>query len=294
YLVMEYLSGEPLSKMLLREGPLSVKRMTSITRQMASALGAAHNKGIIHRDLKPDNIFLIPDRHAQTGERIKVLDFGVAKLTTTKRVNTFVGVMLGTPLYMSPEQCISSREVDGRSDIYSLGCIMFEMMCGQPPYVHDEASTLAMMHVEEPTPYPRTLRPDIPANVESLILRCLAKDREARPQSMSDLRAELDVVWGLLPAEERPEQAVDEQPEQAAAAPGVAVVRVAPSVAPQPDQAAGNAQSTARRAGTVSLPGQPGEAHAPSDELWRHRLISALVTVLVLIAAAYWLFIHDG
>ncbi|MCG8424480.1 MAG: serine/threonine protein kinase [Proteobacteria bacterium] len=222
YLVMELLDGEPLSVTLEREGRLSVRRMTSVARQIAGALAAVHEKGIIHRDLKPDNIFLIPDKHAETGERIKVLDFGVAKLTSTKHVNTFVGVMLGTPLYMSPEQCRSSGEVDARSDIYALGCIMFEMVCGEPPFVHDEASTLAMMHVEEPPPRPSSKRTDLPPNVDSLILRTLSKDRDSRPQSMADLRAELDVVWGLLPAENV------SVPRQATAtpSPGVAVVRV--------------------------------------------------------------------
>src|SRR5450432_3872273 len=111
-----------------------------VCRQVASALGAAHQHGIVHRDLKPDNIHLVPDLAVPGGQRIKVLDFGVAKLTDSMlgpSARTHSAMLLGTPLYMSPEQCRSSADVDGRSDIYALGCILFELLCGRRVYKGD-------------------------------------------------------------------------------------------------------------------------------------------------------------
>lgn len=199
YLVMELLNGEPMHILLQREGALPVARALDLTRQMAAALAAAHANGIIHRDLKPDNIFVVPDRRAQTKESIKVLDFGVAKLATAAEPT--MGV-IGTPLYMPPEQYAASADVDARSDVYALGCIAFEMLCGRPPFVHDDPHTVANMHVHDPPPRVRDLRPDVPFNVDGLIARALAKNPDERPQSMHDLRAELDVAWSLLESHE--------------------------------------------------------------------------------------------
>ena len=196
YLVMELLSGQPLHILLQAEGPLSIDRAVDLTRQIAGAVAAAHAQGIVHRDLKPDNIFVVPNRHAHTGENIKVLDFGVAKLAGASPTVTLG--MLGTPLYMPPEQVASSEEVDGRADIYALGCMLFEMLCGRPPFLHDEPQAVAAMHVREQPPRARSLRPDVPFNVDSLIARTLAKAPGERPQSMADLRAELDVAWGMM------------------------------------------------------------------------------------------------
>lgn len=196
FLVMELLSGEPLHVLLAREGQLPVRRATDLVRQLAGALAAAHAQGIIHRDLKPDNVFVVPDRHAQTREIVKVLDFGVAKLAGDTP-ETIHG-LLGTPLYMPPEQVAASSVVDARSDIYALGCMLFEMLCGRPPFVHDNPQTVATMQVREQPPRARQLRPDVPFNVDSLIARMLNKNPADRPQSMADLRAELDVAWSLL------------------------------------------------------------------------------------------------
>ncbi|MBA2540586.1 MAG: serine/threonine protein kinase, partial [Deltaproteobacteria bacterium] len=132
YIAMELLEGESLSDRVKR-GPMPVEHALEITRQVASALAAAHAVGIIHRDLKPDNIYLVPDPATTFGERVKVLDFGIAKLaddTGGNAAKTSTHMIFGTPKYMSPEQCKSTAKVDERSDIYALGCILFEMVCG--------------------------------------------------------------------------------------------------------------------------------------------------------------------
>src|SRR5262245_13234879 len=134
YIIMEFLDGEDLGTVLRRENKLNVKMACQIGRQVASALGAVHAKGIIHRDLKPDNLFLVKMPGSPGNFRVKVLDFGIAKLTGPENkdlsVKTRTGSVLGTPSYMSPEQCRGHGKVDPRSDIYSLGCIMHEMIVG--------------------------------------------------------------------------------------------------------------------------------------------------------------------
>lgn len=135
FIVMEFLEGESLSARLERLGTLRLVDALRLARQLSSSLAAAHDRGIVHRDLKPGNVFLVRDPEVPGGERTKILDFGICKLgdpecTTT----TQTGTMLGTPVYMSPEQCRGAGRVDHRSDIYSLGCVLFHMLAGRPPF----------------------------------------------------------------------------------------------------------------------------------------------------------------
>src|SRR6478735_9524748 len=134
YIVMELLDGEPLDKRLARNGALPVTDALRIMRQVASSLGAAHARGIVHRDLKPENIFLIRDPEVPGGERAKILDFGIAKLIGENQVKTQTSVVMGTPGYMSPEQCRGAGKVDERADIYALGCVLFAAIAGRPPF----------------------------------------------------------------------------------------------------------------------------------------------------------------
>jgi serine/threonine protein kinase len=194
YLVMELLEGEVLSARLRRLGRLPLGSALELCYQMASALGAAHRKGIVHRDLKPDNLFVVPEETDASRERIKVLDFGIAKLQTQPHgdsVKTRTGALMGTPVYMSPEQCLGTKELDHRTDIYSLGVILFEMLCGRPPFVSTGFGELVNMHLNTLPPAPRAIAPSIPPGVEMLIMRMLAKNPEARPSSMAEVQGEI-------------------------------------------------------------------------------------------------------
>ncbi|MBL8620131.1 MAG: serine/threonine protein kinase [Myxococcales bacterium] len=192
YIVMELLDGESLATRLARLGRLPVATALVIARQIATALAAAHRAGIVHRDLKPDNAFLVADPEVAGGERVKLLDFGIAKLTGDGGVaHTTTGAIMGTPHYMSPEQCEGSRAVDHRADLYSLGCMLFQMISGRLPFEGDGVGGIIGMHLYVAPPALRTLAPDAPAAVEALVARLLAKDPAARPASADELAAQL-------------------------------------------------------------------------------------------------------
>lgn len=156
YLVMEHLCGESLSARLGKRGRLSEDEAMEIIRQLASALAATHAHGIVHRDLKPCNVMLVPESTGKAGQRVKLLDFGIAKLSKASQLSTdprtSTGLLMGTPLYMSPEQCRGDAEIDGRTDVYSLGIMLYEMLEGHPPF--DASSPLALlnMHVSRAPP----------------------------------------------------------------------------------------------------------------------------------------------
>jgi serine/threonine protein kinase len=191
YLVMELLEGEVLAGRMRRLGRLPLPVALEFAYQTASAVGAAHRKGIVHRDLKPDNLFIVPDEHDPARERIKVLDFGIAKLQMRSpgdSVKTRTGTLMGTPVYMSPEQAMGTKEVDHRSDIYSLGVILFEMLCGKPPFFSEGFGELVHLHMNVQPPSPRSFVPSLPGAVDALIYKTLAKKPDDRHQSMKELQ----------------------------------------------------------------------------------------------------------
>ncbi|HET6147842.1 MAG TPA: serine/threonine-protein kinase [Polyangia bacterium] len=202
FLVMELLEGESLAARIRRLGRLPIADICDFAYQAASALNAAHAKGIVHRDLKPDNLFIVPDPHDDGRERLKVLDFGIAKLqqhSPGDSVKTRTGTLMGTPIYMSPEQCRGVRTVDHRSDVYSLGVILYEMALGHPPFVSEGFGDLVNMHMNVPPAPPRRLRPELPVGLESVILTMLAKAPEERFESMAALQTALrDAGEGLF------------------------------------------------------------------------------------------------
>ncbi len=195
YMMMEFLVGEDLSKRLAK-GRLPMETSLQIAMQAASAIGAAHEKGIVHRDLKPENLFLVPDPIAPGHDRVKVLDFGIAKLRgdlTGGSVKTKTGSLLGTPQYMSPEQCRGIPDgIDHRSDIYSFGIILYEMMCGSPPFVSEGLGDILLMHLTQLPDPPSMRNPELPDWMEKILLKALEKNSSDRFQSMAELMAALE------------------------------------------------------------------------------------------------------
>jgi eukaryotic-like serine/threonine-protein kinase len=192
YFIMEFLQGEALVDRLKRSSPMEVERALAIALQVTDALGASHQHGIIHRDLKPENIFLITKSH--TPDFVKVLDFGLAKLTQGEdKVShkTRTGSVMGTPYYMSPEQCEGKANIDHRSDIYSLGVILFEMVTGKIPFGGEGYGEIIVKHITAPVPPPRAINPLLPYSVEAIILRAMAKRRDERFQTMEEFAAAL-------------------------------------------------------------------------------------------------------
>jgi len=193
YLVMELIEGRNLRTIIKEDGPLPPATAAEIVRQVCAALTEAHRQHIIHRDIKPANIAVTM---SEDGPRVKVLDFGIASLRGgTMMTFTQTGAVLGTPAYMSPEQCLG-EELDGRSDIYSLGVVLFEMLCGVVPFNSPTATAVVMQHVQQTPPPLRVLNVSIPAPVEAVVLRALAKRREDRQQSAKGLAEELTAAVG--------------------------------------------------------------------------------------------------
>ena len=186
YMVMEHLEGETLAERLDQIGTLPWAMACLIGEQVADALGAAHDKGIIHRDLKPENVFLVGDGRDPDAATVKVLDFGVAKLRAVDALARLTrgGALVGTPEYMSPEQCDASEQIDHRADIYGLGCVLFEMLSGQPPFAASNVGELTAAHRYRPAPSLKESCPDVPGWLADLVARMLSKEPDQRPPSM--------------------------------------------------------------------------------------------------------------
>ncbi len=199
FIVMEFIEGESLRKLIQEQGAMPVARVCSVIKQSAAALDAAHRIGMVHRDIKPDNIVLV---QTPEGEQAKVLDFGIAKIKEGRQGElgsmtlTGTGVVIGTPQYMSPEQAMGKRgdDLDGRSDLYSLGIVMYQMLTGNLPFKADTTMEMLMAHMQQPAPDVRAVRPElqIPSSEANVVVRLLEKKPEARPATAGALIEEIE------------------------------------------------------------------------------------------------------
>ena len=183
YFVMALVEGESLAKRIGRVGAMPIEQVRTIAGDVADALDYAHRQGVVHRDIKPDNILL--DR--ATG-RPMVTDFGIARAAAEESRLTVTGMAVGTPAYMSPEQAMGERDVDGRSDIYSLGIVAYQMLAGETPFKATNTPSMLMKHVSEPPAPLRSRRADVPASLASAVERALAKRPEDRWRSAAEMR----------------------------------------------------------------------------------------------------------
>jgi serine/threonine protein kinase len=307
FLVMEFLTGIGLSRVLEQQGALSPKRAVHIALQIAEGLSAAHQKGVIHRDLKPGNIQLI-ERNGDS-EFVKIMDFGIAKITETNTNLTKTGMILGSPAYMSPEQA-SGKPVDHRTDIYAMGIILYEMLIGRPPFVGDSPTQILVAHVtQEPSP-PRSLNAQVPEPLEQLVLHCLAKEASGRPETMAQVAERLKAWYdgsellgplAMAPTTHAPVADPTPPPTALAAAPPQTVpapvgVETAPPVAATPVSA-----TTPGQVVDTGIPADHGVATVGVDRTQQRGgkglMIAVIASVVLLLtggAVAAVLLLRDG
>lgn len=239
YLVMELLRGESLARRL-RENVNHQTRISLVAAlqfawQVADVLAMAHAQGIVHRDLKPDNLMLVPDPVGPGGERVKLLDFGIAKLlkaadSNVPKTNTLA--VMGTPMYMSPEQCAGAGGVDAKTDVYSLGCLLYEVLGGRPPFVAEGAGNLIGMHLFLSPPPLAQLAPQLPAKVVTLVHQLLTKDKANRP-AMSRVADEIGAILRETATDSVVTQAPSSRKSDPDATRAIAVPAVVPRIGPQ-------------------------------------------------------------
>ncbi len=285
YLVMELLEGESLEQRITHGGPMPAAQVAELGRQIASILDAAHRVGVTHRDLKPENVYLVADEELDGRERIKLLDFGVAKLSgsLTASLGPRTVGLLGTPTYMAPEQWSDSSKVTWACDAYALGCVMFEMACGRPPFVARSIAEACTAHLYDAPPSPRELAPELPAALDEVILRLLSKQPEDRGGSLADIaRAIAATMTGAPIAAPAPVERVDSPAPAAMTAPvaitepvamTAAVAMTAPGSVPAP--------ATSR----TTLGGSSGEIRVPAAQPGSRRVIGMAIGVLIVVAA---------
>ena len=184
FITMEFVQGMTLKQLIRSRGGLPLNVGLQIAKQACAGLAAAHEAKVVHRDVKPQNIMLTHQSD------VKIMDFGIVR-EKEKASMTQTGLVMGTPDYMSPEQAQGKGDLDFRSDIYSLGVVFFEMFTGALPFSGDSAFSIALKHVQEAAPAPRTIKADLPEVIERIIIRCMAKNPAERYQAMSQLQAEL-------------------------------------------------------------------------------------------------------
>ena len=286
FLVMEFLSGRTLKQVIRDDGPLPLPRVVEIIRQVGDALNAAHAQGVVHRDLKSDNIMLID---TMAGDHAKVLDFGIAKINEPNGTRdaglTAPNLVIGTPQYMSPEQCSQESEIDARSDIYSLGVILYEMLVGHVPFTADSPTMVMMKHLQEPVPSVLDERSDLPSTVGRVIARAMAKLPANRYQTVAELIEDLTIASGLatfapVPANvTNPAPPVSDEPDE------VTMVRTRQEPPPPSAPAPRRAPVTIPVSGPTTPPPAGAVAAASFNPL--KVIIPSIVGLLVVFAVIY-------
>lgn len=285
FLVMEYLHGKTLKEVIRADGQLEIDRALEIVRQVAGALDVAHQQGVLHRDLKSDNIML---SRTNGDEWAKVLDFGIAKIQQpagSRDVDiTAPNLVIGTPQYMSPEQCSQSGPLDARSDIYSLGIIVYEMLAGRVPFTGESPTVIMMKQVQDPPPSILEARPDLPVSVERVITKALAKQPADRHQTAGEFSE------ALLEAMSKPDQAA------AAVVAAPTTVPNAPVFATPTDEITKIQPTDEDEATVVQRRPEPAPLRSeplpppppPSVSPWRI-MIPAAIALVAVFGLVYWL-----
>jgi serine/threonine protein kinase len=249
YLVMEYVDGESLSSILQKDGALDPRRAIDLARQVADGLHAAHELGIVHRDLKPDNVIVTRNRAGK--EIAKVVDFGIAKAVNDSPQDALTksGLVIGTPEYMSPEQLLGDP-VDARTDVYALGCILFQCLTGNAAFAADTREQMIRRRLHEPAPHIRDLIPALPARLDTLIVHMLARSPSDRVATAADARDQLDPALTLSGWDPRTmTQGVGDSSDATSIMPAAVIT------APTDTQVGGTAVSSAKKGGRGMLVG---------------------------------------
>ncbi|MFC4019537.1 Stk1 family PASTA domain-containing Ser/Thr kinase [Micromonospora sp. GCM10011542] len=266
FIVMEFVNGRTLKEVLGAEGRLQPRRALEICADMCAALEFSHRHGIIHRDVKPGNVML-----TQTGQ-VKVMDFGIARaLASGATTMTQTSAVIGTAQYLSPEQA-RGEAVDARSDVYAAGCVLFELICGNPPFVGDSPVSVAYQHVREAPPTPSDINPDVNPAVDAIVLKALSKNPLNRYQSAGEMRADL-----LRAAAGRPVLATP-------------VLREAETVAMAPAGGGAGYPTAAGAPQTRQIPARVGDPRQRKASSWLIAVFSAVgvLAVIALVAALLW------
>ncbi len=299
YLVMEFLEGMSLAHRMKLRGRVPEGEAAMVLRGVCSALAAAHAKGIVHRDLKPDNIFVIPDPDSALGERCKLLDFGIAKLTDIGMAGTATktGAVMGTPTYMSPEQCKGLGQVDHRADLYSIGCILYELLTGVPPFQQLGAGELIGAHLFMQPESPQKYIPNLSGETVSLVMALLDKEPDRRVQTARDLAGYLTQIaqhqgWAIAAEPERISmqmmsapgdmtRAYNPTPSPPVFTPVFAVHRTPGPLVPLMPTPSNNLVSVDQKPTTLSsATGQPVVTQVPAKRKRSPMMIAALIAVL--------------
>jgi serine/threonine protein kinase len=278
YIAMRYVEGQDLKALLASEGQLSADRVLEIFSQVADALDAAHEHGLVHRDVKPANILLAPSTGPQRHEHVYLSDFGVTKRASSLSGVTAPGVIIGTMDYLAPEQ-IGGKPVTARTDVYALGCVIYQALTGSVPFVRDDDAALLWAHLMETLPPVARSRPDLPPGVQKVLAKATAKDPEDRYASCGEVIAELTAVLRVHhpaapspPAEQYPPHSVSGAPHSG------------PRTDP-PARAAASATASGRSpAAPIGVPRRPGRRR-----LWA--MLGAAAVVLALAAAGTFMLI---